>query len=284
MENIQESGSRAIVIAHSVNPAGVELVTWQLKYQRFFHAELMTHRVLSRNASSSRAIPVKTMLKQVWNDPAGPIHWGANQSGMQANKELTGVRLWLAKKLFYTAGKVMCMFAYGMTKIGLHKQVVNRILEPWQYIHVIVSTTETDNLFELRDHKDAQPEFQDLAKKMKASLEVSKPRKLITGDWHLPYIRDGERYMSVDILKRVSAARTARVSYLTHDGKIPSILDDLKLYERLVGSAPIHASPTEHPAMALGGKQGKTMHKNFRGWYQHRHEVEDRIASAKEWK
>lgn len=272
----------AKVVAHSVNPAGVPLITWQLKYQRFIHSELMTHRVFSRNASSSRAIPVATTLKQVWNDPAGPIHWGANQSGMQANKELTGVRRWLAQQLFYTAGKVMCMFAYGMVKVGLHKQVANRILEPWQYIHVVVSATETDNFFELRDHKDAQPEFQDLAKKMKASMDASVPRKLSTGEWHLPYIRDNERVISPDILKRVSAARTARVSYLTHDGKIPIIVDDLKLHERLVGSAPIHASPTEHPAMAIGGKEGKKMHKNFRGWYQYRNEVEDRIASSKE--
>lgn len=273
----------AKIVAHSVNPTGVSLVTWSLKYWRACHSEVMTHRVLSRNASSSRAIPVKKMLEQVWNDPAGPIHWGANQPGMQANAELTGVRLWLAQKLFYTAGKVMCMFAYVMTKVGLHKQVANRILEPWQYIHVVVTATELENLFALRDHKDAQPEFQDLAKKMKASLMASTPRKLGVGEWHLPYVSDDERRtMPIDVLKRISTARTARVSYLTHDGKVPNVVNDIALHDRLVGSSPIHASPTEHPAMALGGIQGKIMHKNFRGWYQYRHEVEDRIEFDKE--
>lgn len=280
---MKTSKQTAKIIEHSVNPVGVSLVTWQLKYWRAIHGELMTHRVFSRNASSSRAIPVKKVLSQVWNDPAGPIHWGANQAGMQAKQELTGMRLWLAQKLFYAAGKVMCMFAYGMTKVGLHKQVANRILEPWQYIHVIATATELENFFQLRDHPDAQPEFQDLAAKMKESLVNSTPRKLETGDWHLPYISSHERVtLPIETLKRMSTARNARVSYLTHDGQSPDLKKDVDLHDTLVAAEPIHASPTEHLACAIGGKQGKLMHKNFRGFVQYRQEVEDRINSRKE--
>ncbi len=283
MENIQKTGSTALIIEHSINPAGVQLVTWQLRYQRFIHSELLTHRVFSRNASSSRAIPVMKMLTQVWNDPAGPIHWGANQPGMQANQQLTGIRLRLAKHLFYGAGKVMCMFAYTMTKIGLHKQVANRILEPWQYIHVIVTATELDNFFKLRDHPAAQPEFQDLAKKMQTSLKESKPNLLDVGQWHLPYITKSERAKySVELLKKMSTARNARVSYLTHEGKVSVQEKDIKLHDDLVDASPIHASPTEHIACALNGKSGKEMHKNFRGFYQYRQDVENRITASKE--
>ena len=76
------------VIADSISESGKRITTFQLKYPRFIHSEVMTHRVFSRNASSSRAIPVKKMIEQVRNNPAMPIHWGANQSGMQAKNEL----------------------------------------------------------------------------------------------------------------------------------------------------------------------------------------------------
>ena len=114
-----------------------EIATFRLKYWRAIHAELMTHRVFSRNASSSRAIPVKKVISQVWNDPAGPQHWGVNRKGMQAKEQLTGLQLIAVKFLWRLAGKMMCVIALLMMWLKLHRQVANRILEPWQYITVL---------------------------------------------------------------------------------------------------------------------------------------------------
>lgn len=280
----------AKVIADSVSAEGIRITTFQLKYPRFIHSEFMTHRVFSRNASSSRAIPVMKMLKQVWNDPAMPLHWGQNQAGMQAKAELSGFKRWAAKTLWKAAGRVMCGAAWLMTKVGLHKQVANRILEPWQFIHVIVTATDWDNFFELRDHEDAQPEIRDLAIKMREAMAASAPQLLVGNRWHLPYVTQDEvaQYGFV-LARKLSAARCCRVSYLTHDGRKPSVEEDLKLCERLAGARPIHASPFEHQASPdatdwHGNWAFPNLHGNLRGWVQYRKfiecEVNPNVASA----
>lgn len=268
---------KAKIIEDSISPHGIRLTTFQLQYHRYIHGEFMTHRVFSRNASSSRAIPVMTMLKQVWNDPAMPVHWGANMPGMQAKDQLTGWRAKVARGLWRAAGKVACVFAYGLSKVGLHKQVANRILEPWQLIHVIITATEFANFFELRDHADAQPEIRVLAKAMREAYKANAPTRRIFGEWHLPYISYEERLaFSFGELIKASAARCARVSYLTHDGVKPVIAKDIALYERLVGSAPIHASPVEHQATPQ--MYAAVWGGNLRGWHQHRQDVERTFA------
>jgi hypothetical protein len=265
------SGIKVKVVKDSISK-GQRLTTLQLRYHRYIHGEFMTHRVFSRNASSSRAIPVKTMLKQVWSDPAIPVHWGANQPGMQARKHLEGFRLWAAKTAWILAAKLMCVFAWLMVLIGLHKQIANRILEPWQFIHVIVSATDWDNFFLLRDHPDAQPEIRELAREIKYWMDHSTPTELKVGDYHLPYITDEEfRLNSLEDCVKMSTARCARVSYLTHDGKKPSKEKDIKLHDDLVVAEPIHASPSEHQATPA---EDDDYYKNFRGWIQYRTFVE----------
>ena len=262
----------ARIIEDSINSKGCRLTTFQLKYHRYIHGELMTHRVFSRNASSSRAIPVMTMLKQVWNDPAIPVQWGANKSGMQSSTLLSPFKSFIAKFIWKFAGKVACVFAYSLMKVGLHKQWGNRLLEPWQFIHVIVSATEYENFWQLRCHKDAQPEIQMLANKMKVCYDESIPKQLKFGEWHLPYITSQEKSIfSKENCKKMSTARCCRVSYLKHNGESPSYEDDIKLYNRLVGSVPVHASPAEHPACNM---ENETFHANLKGWYQHRREIE----------
>lgn len=282
------------VIVDSISPEGKRITTLQLKYWRAIHGEVMTHRVFSRNASSSRAIPVMKLIMQVLTDPAGPIHWGQNRPGMQATEELTGWRLGVAKGLWRTAGVVAAGFAWGMVKVGLHKQVANRILEPWQYIHVVLTSTEWENFFELRLDQDAQPEFRELAGKIKAALDQSVPAKLNHGEWHLPYVTDEDRervksFAQTDeeywnTLKNISAARCCRVSYLRHDGKTPRIADDLSLCDKLVGARPLHASPFEHiatPDQLIAASRGlpakwdaPQRHGNFIGWIQYRKLIE----------
>jgi len=256
------------MLAHSVNPSGDQIATLQLRYWRAIHGEFMTHRVFSRNASSSRAIPVKTMLKQVWSDPAGPIHWGANQAGMQARKELTGFKKKLVKFLWFkVANRLMCGVAYLMMKAGLHKQVVNRILEPWQYINVVVTSTEWQNFLDLREHPDAQPEIAELAKAMRLVLERSRPAKLQVGEWHTPFARLDASGLELPDRLKVSVARSARTSYLTFDRKKSTLEDDRGLHSQLVEALPPHMSPTEHQAQAMADS---SWNKNFKGWRQYR--------------
>jgi thymidylate synthase ThyX len=265
----------AKVIEDSISEHGVRLTTLQLCYPRFIHAEFMTHRVFSRNASSSRAIPVAKMIEQVRTNPAMPIHWGKNQAGMQANEELAPLAQEGARQLWMQAARDAASTAHVMADMGLHKQVANRILEPFQYMHVIVTATEWDNFFELRDHPDAQPEIHALAKVMKYAFAESRPRLLHDGQWHLPYVTRQERlehFTDTDLLLKVSGARCARVSYLTHDGETPSIEKDVALYERLVGGVPLHASPIEHQATPLA--EADMWSGNFRGWLQNRKLVE----------
>jgi thymidylate synthase ThyX len=266
----------AKVIEDSVSAlTGVRLTTMQLQYPRLIHAEFMTHRVFSRNASSSRAIPVAKVIEQVRKQPAMPVHWGVNQPGMQAKAELQGEDRERAIALWMRAANEAADTAELMMGLGLHKQVANRILEPFQYMHVIMSSTEFANFYELRDHEDADPNIWALAKVMKAAQNASTPKTLGDGEWHMPYVTLDERlrhYGDIELLLKLSAARCARVSYLTHDGQKPEIEKDVALYERLVGSRPLHASPIEH--------QGTPLHSadewsgNFKGWLQNRQIVE----------
>jgi thymidylate synthase ThyX len=261
----------AKVVEDSIAENGVRLTTMQLTYPRFIHAEFMTHRVFSRNASSSRAIPVAKMIEQVRTNPAMPIHWGKNQPGMQANEELQGEERLQAIRQWKLAAERAADSANIMNMIGAHKQVANRILEPFQYMHVIVTATEWENFFELRAHPDAQPEIHALALVMRTAKEQSAPRYLHDGQWHLPYVKLVERaryHGDTDLLLKLSGARCARVSYLTHDGQEPEVEKDVALYERLVGSRPLHASPIEHQATPM--ESAHHWSGNLRGWMQHR--------------
>ena len=257
------------IIEDSIAPNGKRLVTLQLQYQRFIHAEFMTHRVFSRNASSSRAIPVNRMIEQVRNNPAKPIHWGKNQAGMQASEQLEAEALEQVMSLWMKAANTAADIAEAMSLVGLHKQVTNRILEPFQFINVVVTATEWDNFFELRTHKDAQPEIQVLAREMKRVMDESKPVLKPIGTWHLPYVRMEERQMyPIDMQIKMSAARCARVSYLKHDSTKPNVEDDIALYHRLITSKPAHASPIEHQATPLD--RADQVSNNFLGWEQYR--------------
>ena len=262
----------AKIIADSIGPRHPRLTTFELRYPRFVHSELMTHRMFSRNASSSRAIPVERQIASIVEDTAHPVHWGKNKSGMQADEE-TDTMITLHKKICTTEGEenypiqLTAMEAWneardraievaqGFADAGYHKQIVNRILEPYAHIKVVLTATNFENWFWLRRHPDAQPEMKVLADLMYDAMEDSTPEMLVEGQWHRPYITRDELHMTriidpkdVDVLVKVSVARCARVSYKTHDGRATTLTEDVKLYDRLVGSAPLHASPAEHQA------------------------------------
>ena len=293
----------AKVIAYSVSEHSKSLITLQLRYPKFIHGEFMTHRVFSRNASSSRAIPVERLIKDVIDDPVYPSFWGKNQPGMQAKEECNErIRTWgdppepegfswNREEAWDAARRNAITMAQAFAKAGYHKQIVNRLIEPFCHINVVVTATEWDNFFLLRCHSDAQPEMKKLADCMLHAILDSRPVKLEPGQWHLPYITEQDQALGlssdpINLSIRVSVARCARVSYLTQEGKPPNIEDDLKLYDRLVGSTPIHASPTEHQAtpdeywrnedtgIVSQVWQRPDLHGNLKGWIQYRKQLE----------
>lgn len=260
------------IIEDSISHNGIRLITYQLRYPRFILAELNTHRVFSRSTSSSRAIPIKKIISQVWNNPVIPSEWSKNTAGMQAKERLGKFGSFFAKRIWLGMSKVACIHAYLFHLIGLHKQYSNRILEPWMWANTVVTSTEWDNFFTLRNHKDAQPDIQELAHKMLIEYFAHRPNFLEFEEWHLPYITNEERNSyDIDTLLKMSSARCARVSYNNHDGSTPDIQKDIELHDRLVKTKPEHASPTEHQAKPTDNTD---FHKNFRGWYQYRHYIE----------
>lgn len=266
----------AKIIADSIGSYGgaeSRLITLQLRYPRIVHSELNTHRVFSRNASSSRAIPVAKMIEQVRTDPAAPYVWTTNKPGMQGDVVTDPELIAKYDQMWIEAANQAADNAEVLMGEGLHKQVVNRILEPFQWISVIVTATEWANWFELRNHKDADPTIKRLAEVMLAAMEASEPKHLIAGEWHLPYVSKEEKSaLPIATLVKISAARCARVSYLTHDGAFPDVDKDIALYERLVGSRPLHASPIEHQARVINLNNDEIgLNGNFSPlWVQHR--------------
>lgn len=267
---------QATVIADSVNVLGDRLTTFVLTYHRLIHSEFMTHRMLSKNSSSSRAIPVEKMIALVESQEVYPLHWGRNCKGMSAKEELEGGALLAAKHWWKTAREDAIAKAKIGVEIGLHKQVINRILEPYSTITVICSGTEYQNFFNQRCHPSAQPEIQALAIAMREAYNTSEPHELIAGEWHIPYVDSHEKEyyngepIDSEVLIKVATGRCARVSYLNHNGD-RSIQDDINLHDRLLSSNPPHLSPFEHCAMAMGNSD---KYANFVGWQSYRNQLE----------
>lgn len=234
----------AKIIQHSDNYLNKELVTFVLEYPRYIHAELLTHRVFSKNSASSRAIGLASMVEKIKSNPVEPI-WTLNQKGMQGQ---------LATELINDSADEIWKFAFEdslkhaseLVDKGIHKQNFNRLLEPWLNIRIILTGTEFSNFFELRDHKDAQPEIRELAQKMRDEYENSNPQFLYPGQWHIPF-GDNIPDISPEERLKISVARCARVSYFNFEGN-DDIEADYKLFDKLLSSKPLHASPAEHQA------------------------------------
>ncbi|TXH47706.1 MAG: hypothetical protein E6Q97_26575 [Desulfurellales bacterium] len=262
----------AKVIADSISTLGIRLTTLEVVMHRFVLAEFNTHRVFSRNSASSRAIPIEKRVKSVLQHCAYPVEWGANQPGMQAEKQLARSDAEKAAGVWTQASIAMASYALQLAQLGVHKQLANRLVEPFLWHTVVVTSTDWENFFMQRCSPLAQPEIRCAAEAMREALSYSEPRHLSEEEWHLPYVQP-EEYLTMDFAdtKRLSVARCARVSYLTHDGR-RDLVADYKLYDRLLCAEPPHASPFEHVARPLTDNDD-VRHGNFRGWIQLRHEV-----------
>lgn len=259
----------AKILAYSRDHRGRYIVSWELEYPRFIHGEFMTHRLFSRNAASSRAIPVKSMIEAVRLSPASPIHWGMNQPGMQAKEELTGEALAAVQQEWRMASICAMASARIMDHNGAHKQIVNRVLEPFQTMKTVMTATCLDNFFWLRNHEDAQPEIKELARLMWEALQGAEAVLLSPGDWHVPYYNDGVWKEQIKFHAQlssgqppatdkfghslanalaISASCCAQVSYRRLDDTLEKAQ---MIFQRLVDSKPVHASPFEHQATPI---------------------------------
>lgn len=285
----------AKIIADSISPSGIRMTTMEIEYPRFILAELNTHRMLSKNSSSSRAIPTTSMLDHIQRDPAMPVYWGKNQAGMQAKEELTDNELQHAKSIWTRACNIAISYAREFHSINLHKQITNRITEPWMTMKTVISGTEWSNFFHLRNHEDAQPEIRELARVMYEAMTTSSPKDLLPGEWHLPYVHTcrsmlGDMYYRDDFgtefeledARIISASCCAQVSYRKNDDSLDKAR---KIYKQLVEATPAHASPVEHQATPMQDtyayplaepgvthldREHNRWSGNLRGWVQFR--------------
>lgn len=272
-----DDGFRCQILADTRNPVGNRLTTFCVTYPRFIHAEILTHRDKSRNSASSRAIPVSRMLRNIEENPVVPIHWGANQKGMQAFDVLSPEDQEKAKALWLSARDSAVSHARQLLELGLHKQIANRITEPWMWITVILSGTNWNHMFKLRCHEAAEPHFQRLSGMMRTAYDENKPVDLVAGEWHLPLLQPGaDGELSCEDRVRVCTARCARVSYLTHEGT-RDVEKDMELHDSLSTNG--HWSPFEHVAKAL--KVPKRI-GNFVGYEQYRKSFQNEYVTSQE--
>lgn len=270
-----------IMLKDSISPAGHRFSTFQCTFPRFILAEVNTHRLLSRSSASSRAIPVEKQIKRVLENPFVPIYWGKNQKGMQAEEELTEEEQIKARAEWLNGRDRAVIAAERLLAVGVHKQLTNRLLEPFMWHTAIISGTEWANFFALRRHKDAQPEFKRIADMIYQVMEASRPVELTSSQWHLPLFeaKDLEllqNFAPVELqdipklARKISVGRVARTSYLTHDGK-RDLSEDISLHDRILKSG--HMSPFEAVArpmseheLFLFSRPGYDWNEEQEGW------------------
>lgn len=296
------NGGYAEVIQHSVSPEGKEIITFSVKYGLIVHSEWIRHRLLSNSVKSNRAVSMKQIRKEVIEDPYVPIKFGGQQAGMVAIDEdqfgYAKVCRWLWKNSRWGAVGVHWLFE----KLKLHKEITNRILNPWQWVRSTTTATDYDNFYKLRLHKDAQKDINVIAKAMHEALQLSEPMLINAGEYHVPYVSrrrtgngeleyydsDGTQLNTQQAIE-ASCARCARSSYDNHDGTKASYFNratakgrsDQEIYQDLINSDPVHGSCGEHQATPL-----VVAYKNKKPIYpagMTHVSVEDGILTTKYW-
>lgn len=260
----------AEVIADSINPVGVRITTLKLVFPHVILPQVLTHRVFSRNAASSRAIPTAKMIERVQKESYIPV-WKLNQRGMQPAGAIADENVTAGCNEDWLDAMSYCLFkAESLRQRGVAKEQVNRLLEPFGHVQFLVTATDWQNFFNLRLDHHTQDEHQQLAYEIKQAMDRSDPDELGVCEWHLPFVtkEDREIHTEKDLLK-ISSARCCRVSYWLPEGNLPTYGQDMERHDQ--GIKDQHWSPYEHPAMALDSDERV---RNLRGWMQYRHFVD----------
>lgn len=319
-------GYKCVIVLDTLRPragtgwdtSNYRITTMIVRFPRCILSEMNTHRVFSRNSASSRARSLKTTIKQVLEDPYIPL-FTENAKGMQGpyitnSDQLTKAEMeWLFARdaavkhalrmlmghkmdqIDYDPYEVLDLYYdsyYGKDYEGsripnVHKQTANRLLEPFMWHEMLITSSYWRNFFNLRMDEAAQPEIQAIATLMYEAMHESRPDIFPE---HIPFVKRehhaSQRALLHDLKK--SAAECARISYVdrstagTKDGS-----EDLAL--RLLSKG--HMSPFEHQAIDPdiyktlfpgGGFTLSTMglHGNLDPcWVQGRHIFEHQIGA-----
>jgi thymidylate synthase ThyX len=265
------------IILDSIAPSGGRLTTFQFTLPRIVLAEFNTHRMFSRNSASSRAIPVEKQIKRVMENPFIPSYWGKNQKGMQADQEVTDEEAVRAQVEWLIQRDYCVDTAKTLMAIGIHKQLTNRLLEPWMWHTIVCTATEYQNYFGLRDNKQAAPEIRDSAHIAQELYRKNEPSFLEDGGFHLPYVA-GPGYDLIQLhglgysmkeLCEISVGRCAAVSYLNQENVTDPNGDIDRAKKRLLPSG--HMSPFEHVAEALTKERWRSIARTqAEQWIEHR--------------
>ena len=282
---------KAKIVQDSSLPTGERLLTFSVMYGRLIHSELLRHRAASHSVKSSRAIPTHKYRAEVMENIYVPVKFGTKKKGMQAG-EPTFLTKFYGEKIWKLSSKFACFFHWMMEKFGIHKEVANRVLEPYVWVEETI-TVEADALKEianLRVHDDAQEDVRRIVEEMVYEMDRSTPVELNQGQWHVPYVvrRQVENEMiytdnngnklTLDQAIICSAARCARSSYANHDNSMSSYDKDIGLAKQLIGSEPMHLSPFEHQARPFTDDTEKSQYgSNFRNFFQQRKAIENSL-------
>jgi len=282
---------KAKIVQDSSLPTGERLLTFSVMYGRLIHSELLRHRAASHSVKSSRAIPTHKYRAEVMENIYVPVKFGTKKKGMQAG-EPTFLTKFYGEKIWKLSSKFACFFHWMMEKFGIHKEVANRVLEPYVWVEETI-TVEADALKEianLRIHDDAQEDVRRIVEEMVYEMDRSTPVELNQGQWHVPYVvrRQVENEMiytdnngnklTLDQAIICSAARCARSSYANHDNSMSSYDKDIGLAKQLIGSEPMHLSPFEHQARPFIDDTEKSQYgSNFRNFFQQRKAIENSL-------
>lgn len=263
------------IIEDSINPDGKRITTAIWIYPRFILSEINTHRVLSKNSASSRAISINKMIEAVETKTAYPEYWGTTKPGMQSGEELLQADQEKAKAIWLQAMQDAVRHVKELSALNVHKSITNRIIEPFMHMCTLVTGTEWENFFALRAHKDAQPEFQVLAYMMLDRYLTHKPHQKAYSEWHIPFGDFMPPEADIATKLKIATARAARTSYTTMDSA-PSFEKDIALHDRLFVDG--HFSPSEHAAIAVEPNEHNT--GNFVGWKPYRKTLKGETRTA----
>lgn len=257
----------AEMVCDSVSPhTGRRITSAVVRLPRIVLAELNTHAALAKNSASSRAIPTATFRQRVLANPYIPWRWPINGKGM-VPKEYAAPDSWRSRfaTFAWKGGLVVASLAHRLLeRIGVHKEIANRLLEPWMWTEVLVTATDWDGFFAQRCHPAAADGVRAAATVLRALLETHQPTETTL---HLPYVQkheDGD----MRTLFMASARRCRRVSYM-RQGVVVSLEEDAAAGAEGLLENPPHLSPYEHAAMALPTND---RHAKFSGgWKSGRH-------------
>lgn len=266
----------AKIIADNKNEFGNRITTFVITFPRIILAEFNTHRMLSRNSASSRAIPFEKMLKSVEENPFIPIRWMKDHRGMQGSEYFENEHeCEYLKAEWLNARDNQIESAIQLNKRGVTKQFINRLLEPFMWHTCIVTATEWENFFALRAHPAAEIHMQEIAYMMLDEYNKSQPRLLKQSEWHIPFeneINEHDLNLTNETKIKISTAMCARVSYtiVGEEKKQNDFVRDIELHDKLLSMG--HMSPFEHCAQVPENiSQHYEPHSgNFIGFYQYR--------------